>query len=334
MAEGKPVVYLLRGDDEMAVKEFLDKLYRMLGDATIADMNFTRLDGRGLDMNELRTASGAMPFLAERRVVVLSNPPSAPAEKDRFCAFFDRLPDSTALVLLLHDHPRRNDWESYPEQHWLVQWARQAGDRALLRDLALPDPHKMAGWILKKAEEEQGEFTAQAAAALAERIGNDTRTATLEVQKLLSYVNYSRPVTREDIEQVSTRLDDPDIFALVEALGEKDGKKALNELHTLLEEEDWMGVFPMIVRQFRLLLLTREMMDAGGGPDRVAQELRSKYFNVAPFLAARLYRQAGRFSIRTLEEIYRQLLQVEETLKSTPVEPSVALDTFVVELVS
>jgi DNA polymerase-3 subunit delta len=190
----------------------------------------------------------------------------------------------------------------------------------------------MAGWVLKKAVEEKGEFTPQAAAALAEHIGNDTRTATLEIQKLLAYVNYARTITREDVELLSARIDDPDIFGMVDALGEKNGKKALDELHVLMEGEDGLSVLPMIVRQFRLLLLTREIMDQGGSPERIAQDLRSKCFNVNPWMAAKLYRQAGHFSLRALEDIYRRLLALEETLKSTPIDASVAMDTLVAEL--
>jgi hypothetical protein len=36
--------------------------------------------------------------------------------------------------------------------------------------------------------------------------------------------------------------------------------------------------------------------------------------------------------LRALEDIYRRLLALEETLKSTPIDASVAMDTLVAEL--
>lgn len=333
MPAGKPVVYILRGDDEIAIKDYLDKLYKHLGEAAIADMNFTRLEGRSLNLSDLGNATGAMPFLAERRVVVVSNPSFEAVEPERFKVLLDHLPETTALVLVLTDElDKRKTWSKYTDNHWLIQWANQAGARALVKDVLLPDPNKMAGWVLKKAVEEKGEFTPQAAAALAEHIGNDTRTATFEIQKLLAYANYSRPITREDVELVSARIDDPDIFRLVDALGEKNGKKALDELHVLMEGQDWLSVFPMIVRQFRLLLLSREIIDLGGSPERIMQDLRPKCFNVNLWMAGKLHQQARRFSMPDLEGIYRRLLALEETLKSTPIEGSVAMDILVAEL--
>ncbi len=331
-----PSLYLLHGDDELAMKKFAEALYAKLGDPSIADLNFTRLEGKGLDFNELRNATGSMPFLADRRVVILHDPFASLKSDDaiqRFKSLLDGLPESTALVLLVDDRIDRRDWAVLKEDHWLLKWARDAGDRAVVREMALPDLMKMPAWIRKQAEQRKGEFTAQAASALMERVGNDTRVAELEVAKLLDYVNYSRPVSREDVELLTAQVDDPDIFKLVDALGEKDGKTALDELHMLLDNRDWQPVFAMIVRQFRLLLLTREVLDRNGGSNQVTEALRGEPFRVNPYLAARLTKQAASFSLANLEAIYRRLLDIDASLKSQSLDPSVVLATFIGELI-
>jgi hypothetical protein len=41
----KPVVYILHGDDEFAIAEFIAGMEKKLGDPVTADLNITRLDG-------------------------------------------------------------------------------------------------------------------------------------------------------------------------------------------------------------------------------------------------------------------------------------------------
>jgi DNA polymerase III subunit delta len=118
----------------------------------------------------------------------------------------------------------------------------------------------------------------------------------------------------------------------VDALGARNGKEASLRLHILLEEQDWLSIFGMVTRQFRLLLLAREIVDRGGGPDQVAEELKGEPFRVAPFIAKKLAQQAGRFSLAGLEDIYRRLAALDESLKLSQMDPSVALDLFIADL--
>ncbi len=67
----KPVVYILHGDDPVEIEKFIGALVARMGDPTLVELNFSRLDARSTSESELRTAAMAMPFLAERRLVVL-----------------------------------------------------------------------------------------------------------------------------------------------------------------------------------------------------------------------------------------------------------------------
>ena len=74
MAETPPVVYFLHGEDEYAIAQTLADLEKRLGDPATADMNTTRLDGATYNLDQLLSVASAMPFLAKRRLVILTNP--------------------------------------------------------------------------------------------------------------------------------------------------------------------------------------------------------------------------------------------------------------------
>ena len=83
----------------------------------------------------------------------------------------------------------------------------------------------------------------------------------------------------------------------------------------------------MIVRQFRLLLLAREIAESGGGADQVRQRLR-----LHPFVAQKVLAQARNFDLPALEAILRHLLELDTGIKSGQIGAETALDTLVAGL--
>jgi DNA polymerase-3 subunit delta len=319
-----PVVYLFHGEDEFSIAEEIHKLEKKLDDRASAGLNTTRLDGRTLSLDELENAARAMPFMAPRRIVEVYSPlvklDNSQALQERFCNLLGILPESTALVLVEYKS-LTGDKNKKKKPSWLLEWAEQTGERAYVRNFAVTN---MPGWIQKHAKENGGGFTLQAAKTLAPLVGTDTRLAHQEIVKLLTYVNYERPVESEDVAAVTALSGTTSIFYMVDALGMQNGKQAINTLHRLLEEQDAQSIFLMVVRQFRMLLLAAEILEGGGTDREVAREL-----HLQPFIAQKISTQARRFSIDTLEGVYRRLLEIDEATKTGQMEGEVALDTFV-----
>jgi DNA polymerase-3 subunit delta len=99
------------------MNHFVEELYNRIGDPGMADLNTSRLDGRIASDEDLRNAAFAMPFLAERRLVVLSNPLARLSDENaqkRFISLLDGLPETTALVMLVEDQINRKKWEHLP----------------------------------------------------------------------------------------------------------------------------------------------------------------------------------------------------------------------------
>ena len=120
---------------------------------------------------------------------------------------------------------------------------------------------------------------------------------------------------------------------LVDALGNRDGKQAVNMLQRLLEQQDAKSIFPMVVRQFRLLLVARDVLDRGGSDQDVVNALSPEPFRVNRYIAEHnITRQARQFSLPTLEFVYHRLLELDAAMKTGQIEDELALDTLVAEL--
>ena len=315
-------VILLYGNDEFAMRRRVDQLSAVFSDPTSAAMNTARLEARTMAEDNLNNAVNAMPFLAEQRLVLLSGPSarySSPPTRKKFFAFLEQVPPTARLVITEAVDPREE------EKHWLVKWARKAGigvERCML-----PTQAEMPRWISKQAGAQGGQIESSAAARLAEMVGPAPQQAAQEITKLLTYVNWSRPITAKDVQAVSIVTAEAGIFDLVDALALGNGKAAQKLLRRMLEDDDAFSVWPMIIRQFRLLLLAREVIDQGGSEADAAQVL-----GVHPFVAKKAFGQARRFSLATLEKIYHRLLEMDAAAKTGRMPLDVSLDMLVVEL--
>ena len=324
-AQGKPapVIYILQGDDEFAIARYVSEMEAKLGDPSLAAMNISRLDGRTFNLDDLLGVAGAMPFLSPRRLVVLSQVVERlkdTTKRERFLSQLHMLPVTTALVMVeIGEKDRRQNRE-----HWLDRWATEQGERVLNKTFMLPKGAAMADRIQKEARIIGGEISRQAAEVLADLVGDDPRLAVQEIHKLLAYVNYNRPVEPEDVETLTIDSNPGNIFEMIDALSTRNGFKAVEMLHRLLEQEDPMRILAMIHRQFRLLIQARELLDEGKG-GQITQVLK-----MVPFVAEKTAAQARRFDMDTLETAYQRLLDLDEGIKSGQIEADVAIDTFVV----
>jgi DNA polymerase-3 subunit delta len=216
-----------------------------------------------------------------------------------------------------------------PKKHWLAEWGVQAGERAHVKEYTPPDVASLAQWIQERVRAAGGQFTYQAADELARLVGAELRVLDHEIEKLLVYVNFSRPVEIEDVQHLTPATAKLPDFALINALRDRDGRKALYALRRELAEKDAIPLFQGIVTQFRQLLLVREIKDEGGNAQEAAKLLGMK-----PYAAEKAMQSVEKFSLPALEAIYRRLLEVDIEIKTGQVEAETALDLLVARLCS
>lgn len=322
-----PHIFFFYGNDDFALRKQAEKFgASMFTDSTTADMNTSRLDARTVSENELTKAVGAMPFLAPQRLVLLENVSKKYAGVEghkKFIEFLETIPESTQLVLIDPDEIKERDIPS----HWLVKWAAKVGEKAKTQGFMMPRQREMPGWIGTETKRQGGHIEPAAAARLAEMTGEDTRQAAQEITKLLTYVNFAHAIGIEDVEAVSIVTASVDVFELVDALGAQNGRLAQKLFHRLMEDKDAFETFGMVVRQFRLLTIAREVMDEGGVLQDVVEALGAH-----PYVAEKVFKQARAFPIEMLEAIYHRLLAMDEAAKTGVMPLDMALDTFIVEV--
>ena len=317
-------IYLLHGEDEFGIAQFLLEQATEVAGSPTPGLNVSHLDGRIISMDRLRRVLGSLPMFAARNVVVVEHVASlapSPAARETLIALLGRAPEST-LIYLVEDHRLKSD-------HWLIGWANRESGKVVVRPFPLMKAPAMERWIAGQVQKQGGKFGQGSADTLASLVGSDARLAYQEIQKLITYCGTQRAVLPEDVLNLCGYMGQSSIFALVDALGGQDGKRAQDQLHKLLKEDDPRRIFGMVVRQFRLLLLTKEIIESGGRLEDVVKEL-----GLVGFVAEKLVGQARRYSMSHLEAVYHRLLEWDETIKSGLYEDEIMLETIAVEFTS
>lgn len=321
MAKEKPGIYIFHGEDEYSISQAMAELEARLGDPTTVALNKVVLEARDFNMDELRRVASAMPFLAERRVVVVKNAIqriSTAPQQEKLLSLLVDLPLSTA-VFFVEDRVLKDN-------HWLLDWAKAHKGRVYVRGFSHEKIQDLPPWIHAQAKRLGGKFTPEAAATLAMIVGNNTYLLHQEIVKLLDYVNLSRPVDEMDVNTVTVGPLMSNVFIMVDALSVGDGKQALGELRRLFEMEDALQIFGMIVRQFRLLLLTAEVLQESGRLEDVARQL-----GIRDFIARKLIPSAQRIGSAQLEAAYHRLLELDWEIKTGQIEDEAGMDLFVAD---
>ena len=310
--------YLFHGQDTYSQREFLAGLLAKEGDADMLSLNTTRLSGK-VSFNELQSACDAVPFLARVRVVIVEGLLAATPDKafvDRLVAYLPALPATTRLFFLEPNDVTPN--------HRLVQLAEKE-KLGRVRHFELPKGGELDRWIRGHVEGGGGRIAPQAVQLLAANVGSDLAALGNEIDKLLLYAGPEGTIAAEDVTRLSPYAAEASIFDLVDALGARQpARVAMLFQQKLNEGADPFYLFSMFIRQFRLLLQTRSLLDAGERPAGVTQQLK-----LHPRVAEKLVAQARGFSLPQLEHIYRRLLQIDVETKTGQADLLTALHLLV-----
>lgn len=346
--------YLLHGDDEFTSREHLKKL-RHQGKF---EYNQDTYNGSEVTLATITATCNTFPFLTEQRLTIVEGLPkkrrgestekttpdtvttvveTAPSSKGGktkkskksaknntetragfekgLAEYIPYMPDSAVLILLID--------EVLDSNNILVKAASEHGQ---IIQSTLPKGAAIESWLKKRAQSIGVTLSPDAAALLANLVGNQLRLLANELDKLATYVGDGATITVDDVRKLSAHVQEARIFDLTDALAQRNRTQALNILHDLLADgEPPLKLISTITTQVRSLLLVKELAQKGMHAAQIATTI-----GVAPFVADKALRQVGKFTPAQLEGAYRQLLATDATLKRSRMTPEVALDLLVV----
>ncbi len=332
------LIYIFHGDDDFQRAEQIKALRAGMGDPQFAELNTTTLDGRALSLGELRHHADAIPFLSDKRLVLVEGMLARfdprrkasdegedgeeelnPELKQQLLEYLPNVPPTTQLVFV--------ESKKLAANNAALKFAEKDKKHAQVKLFAAPPADQLSDWVIDRIEQKGGAIDFSAANDLALAIGSDLRALDNEIEKLIVFKN-GEPIRRDDVRMLVASAQESNIFELVDALGQKKTQRALELLHEQLRHNaNEFYLLTMITRQYRLLLQVRDLSTRGMQTDVIQKQL-----GLHPFVTRKIADQARNYSVAQLEGVMNKLLEVDVSLKTSRLEPTLALDLLVIDL--
>jgi DNA polymerase-3 subunit delta len=327
-------VYFFIGDDLDALQAVERAMIGEVGNPDMATLNIARLNGRTDNLDELVKNIGLFPFGVEKRLVIYTDSLERIRDKkdiERWQKIVENVPPSTILMLefpTILVKKKEWMWKAYADHTWLAKWAERKDDWFFFKEFRIPSRRELPVRIIQMAKDEGGQIENHAADELAHLTGDDILLIRQEVKKLCMYVNGERSITAADVRLLCSTIPEEDVFAMVDAFALGDAPKALHHLKLMFANQDYVRVFSIVVRQFRLLLLAKEALQEGS-EGSVASRIGER-----EFVAQKAIQQSKRFTFEELENIYRALYDMDGDVKRGNITPEVGLELIFFEKTS
>lgn len=328
------MLHVLIGEDDFSVRQALGEIKKNIGDATALMTNTTVLDGRQVTKEQLANACETVPFLADKRLVIVEGllerfEPAGKTAKKKTSRQADRaeeykliaeaikkLPPFTELVLLGGKIQERNPL------------LRELSSLTKIKSFPLLKGPQLSQWVERRVAGAGGNISPQALALLVRFVGNDLWTMAGEIDKLTQFAG-GRRIEEADIKAVVSYAQEANVFAMVDAILEFRAGVAQGLLQQLFKQ----GAAPaqlltMLARQVRIIFQVKEMRDRG----KSRGEIQNKLGLNSDFLLRKAWEQADKYSLARLREVFHKLLEADLAIKTGKFEGEIALDILVAEL--
>lgn len=291
--------YLLFGEEAYLKHQYKEKLLNALnpdGDT----MNFSRYEGKGIDVKQVIDLCETMPFFAERRVILLEDTGFFKNKCEELADYMKSLPDYLVLVFA----------ESEVDKRSRMYKAVKSGGR--VTEFAKQDEKTLMRWAAGLLGKEGKKITQRDMELFLTKTGTDMGNIRMELEKLITYTEGQDIVTAEDIEAVCVTQTTNKIFDMVRAVTEKNQKKALELYYDLLTlKEPPMRILFLLAKQFRQLLLTKKMAGEGASQNEIAARL-----GVPSFVVRNISACARSYAVEELEHAVEDFVDAEEAVKT------------------
>ncbi len=297
----KPNLVFMYGEDTFSLRNELQRWKKAFIEK-YDDMNLEELDGSKTSVEEIGGAITAMPFMSERRLVILKDFLASKKADDqkKLVPLIEKLSDETVFVIAENSTPDKR-----------TSAFKTLSKQATVKIFNTPEGAALTSWLVQRFHAHKGQIDYRTATYLISAAGNDLWKLENEAQKLSLYAK-NQPVTPDMIDKLVVGSIQQSIFTLTDQLAQKDTKGALRTIRKLQANgQEAPYLFAMIARQFRLMLEIKSLTEQNTPQPAIASKMK-----VHPYVVKTVASQCRNFTHTQLRRALRKLLEIDRRLKT------------------
>lgn len=302
--------YLLFGDEDYLKSTYKKRLINAIsGDDT---MNLSYYEGKDIDVQDVVDTSNTLPFFADKRLIVIENSGFLKNSSESIASAIKNAPESTCFIFVENEVDKRNKtYKALIENGYVCEMKKQTEDTLMT-------------WAAKMFKDAGKKITRDNMAYFLAKTGNDMNNIKNEADKIISYTGAADEITMEDIDLICTVQTEEHVFAMIDAISEKNKDKVMRLYSDLVAlKEPPMKILALLGRQFATLMAVKEMAQEGHPAQVVAEKLGIRSYYIGKYIS-----QSKSFTLKQLRQAVEDCVEADYSIKS-----GLMTDTYAVELV-
>lgn len=320
-------LYLFYGQEEFLIEETVSLLVNTVLTDEEKEMNLSVYDMSEVPIEVALEDAETLPFLGEKRVVIVKDPYFFTGQKDKNKIDHDlkkleeylQTPSPDAVVIF------SGFYEKLDERKKIVKLFEKRGE---IVHMPLLDEQALRAWVKNRVKNDKKEIEDRALDLLLLLVGPKLILLANEIDKVITYMGVEKKIDQAVIQNIVVRSLEQNVFALIDLIVKARTEEALAIYYDLLEQkEEPIKILALIAGQFRFIYQVKSLYTRGYGQKQTASYLKSHPFRVK--LAAE---QSARFTEQELEDIIKTLADVDYKMKTGKMDKKLLLELFILQL--
>jgi DNA polymerase-3 subunit delta len=316
------MILFLYGEDDYSSRQKLNEIIKKYKTKNRGGFGLHRINFLEKEMKDFKEVLEAKSIFKEKKLIILEEVFGQTAERQRNLAEYlkkAKVEADEGCLLIIRE-------KSLPDRR-MELFKFLIKKPAIAQEFKYLTGVKLESWIRKEFEKRKVSADIHIVKKLAADVGSNLWQMENEIEKI-AFFGRGKNIKKDDIDILCGTKISNNIFNTVDALAERNKKKALRLLHQHLEEgEGEIYLITMFIRQFRNLLLVKNLLEKG-----IAHYELAKKTGLHPFVVKKTSEQARNFSVDGLKKIYSKLLDVDISIKTGKITAKMALDMLVMNV--
>ena len=294
--------FLLKAELRLLVAAFIKKH---------TEMAVERIDGEESEYDRVRESLESLPFLTDRKLVILRTPGAKKEFIDNIAKLLGELSDTIDIIIY---EPKLDKRSVY------YKFLKKATNYKEFTEL---DMFGLSKWLVEQANQQGAKLENRDAKYLVERIGLNQNMLAQELAKLVAY---DPTISLQSINLMTEPTPHSTIFQLLDAAFESNIKQMLK----IYKEQRASKIEPqqiiaMLAWQFHILAVIKT---AGSQSDaQIASEAK-----LSPFVVGKSRQIARSLSLQHIKTLVHKLAQLDLQLKTTSVNADDGVQAFLLSI--
>ncbi|SMG12016.1 DNA polymerase III, delta subunit [Paenibacillus aquistagni] len=318
-------LYVLYGTEKYRLQEFVSELINRTVPEENRDLAITKMDTSETAIEQVVEEAETMPFLVERKLILVKDQTIFASGKDKMEHRVDRLLkymesplESSILVFLIQA-------DKLDERKKTVKAAKAAG--GVLSFLPF-GAEELMQWVRKEAEKRSSPMDQEAIQTLLNNAGTNLQTLVVEIEKLSLYAGQGQAINSEMVDQLISRTTEQNVFRLVEDVINGKVDSALSMLYELLKQkEEPIKILALIIRQIRIMLQVKELTGRSFSQQQAASQL-----GLHPYAVKLAAEQARKHDSKALAKWLSEAADLDYAMKTGRVEKTLGLELLMMKM--